>query len=757
MECIVFSTSRQIRDFVAQKEDTLLPKLYTMEEFVRRAVVVEGRAFVDDDSRVLYLYRAIGDLDIAPLGFEKEFLSFLENSPFLFAFLEEVFAEQVKIGDLRFADTYADFEDHLSLLERIYENYAKELEKDGLVDRITISEYRLNDNFLKEFSRIDIYVDGYLSRFETGLLDRIERPLYIHFAATPFNKKLIERLGAKEDVATGYRYVYDWNRKDFESLKPMKRFDPESIEAAAFSERIDQVAFVLKSVERFVEDGADPGRIAVIVPDESFAEYLKLFDEAGNFNYAMGTPFTHSGYYRRLADLYDALSGRSEIAKEKADRSGLAKRFAQVKDFDSFIDFLDGLEVSPREHETIDETKYLFGRLAPLLNSEPPLSLLDLWLRRIGSLKLDDVGGGKITVMGVLESRGKSFDGTVIVDFNEDTVPKTGENDLFLNSSIRAHAGMPTRRDKENLQKNYYYLLMLESERVALCYTENEESMPSRFLKELGIGEASAADSLYRPVIAPQTREPNHYSGVIEGPSPFLRERRVTPTKLKDFLVCARRFYYRYVLNISDDTPGEENIGTLIHSSLEAAAGMKERFISLDDYFGFVMDHLYKNASSAMQRLELSISWQMRLERFCESDFDTLKSATQPVVEDWCSVEFEGFTISSKIDRVDVLESKVRLIDYKTSKNLKELLEDENDFQLLFYRLWAESVYPDKEIETIYWDLYDSKEIPVDTSNKDERLEELLRSLIHTGIQRFDMTDDESACSYCDYKIACGR
>ncbi len=758
MECIVFSTSRLIRDYIASRESALLPKLYTMEEFIKRCIVVPKRAFVDDAGRVVYLYRAVKDLDIGALGFDKEFLSFLKNSTFLFRFFEEMFAEQVDIEALRSADTYADFEDHLSLLQRIHEKYAQELEKEGLVDKITMSDFRLNDNFLNRFSRIEIHVDGYLSRFETSLLDQIDRPLFVHFAATPFNRKLIERTGMAGQPESGMSYTIDWHTKKVVSKEPLGTFDAKQIEVASFSERIDQAAFVLKSVERFVEDGADPEKIAVIVPDESFAEYLKLFDDMNNFNYAMGTPFTQSRYYRTLADLYDALTDRSESAKEKAAASGLTEKFRKVADFASFIDFIEDLELTPKEHEAIDESKFLFKRFAPLLEKESTLNILHSWLQRLQNLSLDNVGGGKITVMGVLESRGKSFDGTVIVDFNEDTVPKVGEKDLFLNSSIRRHADMPTRTDKENLQKNYYYLLMLRSERAAVCCVKNEETLPSRFLKELKLGEPALSDALYRPIIAPHSDAPILYEEEIEAPNPFMENRRLTPTKLKDFLTCPRRFYYKYILGIRAlEREEEQNMGSLIHAALEAAAKSKVQIASKEEYFSFVIDLLYKNSPKAMQRLEISVEWEERLKRFCELDFENLSSMRQPIIEDWCEVGFESFTLSAKIDRVDISKETVRAIDYKTSKSVDKTVKDENDFQLLFYRLWAESVYPGKRLETLYWDLYNGVEIAVDTSERRERLKKLLNELAVMQKIRFEKTDDESACRYCDYKTACGR
>ncbi len=51
--------------------------------------------------------------------------------------------------------------------------------------------------------------------------------------------------------------------------------------------------------------------------------------------------------------------------------------------------------------------------------------------------------------MGVLETRGVSFRGVVIVDFNEGIVPASSSKDMFLNSAVRAFAGLHTRNDRE--------------------------------------------------------------------------------------------------------------------------------------------------------------------------------------------------------------------------------------------------------------------------------------------------------------------
>ena len=142
MKCLIFSTHRQIRDFISEHNNTLLPKLYTIDEFLKRCVVVPKKIFVDDASRILYLYRATSSVDINKLGFDKNFLSFVQNSSFIFSFFEEIFVEQVEIDSIRIADTYADFEDHLILLKELLHRYKELLECEGLLDKITIEDYK---------------------------------------------------------------------------------------------------------------------------------------------------------------------------------------------------------------------------------------------------------------------------------------------------------------------------------------------------------------------------------------------------------------------------------------------------------------------------------------------------------------------------------------------------------------------------------------------------------------------------------------
>jgi len=767
MKMLVYPGMRAIREYIASCEDGFIPKLYTMEEFIERCVVVPDRVFIDEGSRVLYLYRAIESIDMEKLGFDKNFLSFLRDSHFIFRLFEELYAEKSTVSELlserleeiSTADIYGDYETHLRLLEELFENYRKILEEEKLIDRITVKEYRLPTKFLSSFESIDIHVEGYLGRFELELLHRVAElcSLRVHFISTPFNRKSVQRL-LPEGSEADYAISLDLSKKRIVGRRKVSAPERKGIEIASFDDRIDQCAYILASIERFIEEGADPDRSAVILPDESFADYLRLFDRYRNFNYAMGIPFVQSRYYRMLKDLYEDLSGISEAASMRMERSDLPERFEKIGSFEEFIAFLSELPVSSREEEVVQEALYRFEKYGDLIAGERPLHMLHSWLAELEKLSMDDTERGRVTVMGVLESRGIEFDAVVIADFDEETVPKVSDKDIFLNSAIRRAASIPTRADKENLQKHYYYRLLQNSKRAAICYTDNEERQASRFLFELGLAEAKAASAAYRHIISPDSKIPQHYDEEIRAENIFLKDPRLTPSRLRDATECRRRLYYRYLLRIRPpQEEQEENMGTLIHDALYKAAQKKESFADAADYHSFVMNEIFSNSGNPLIRFDAAVEWEPRLKKFCERDFEKLRENRQIVLEEWCDIELGRFILSAKADRIDLGRNEVRVIDYKSGKNLKRKIAEGDDHQAAFYALWAKEHYPALEIKAIYEDLYESKEIEIESEKSIESLLELIDTLPQEETISYPKTDETHRCIFCDYKTACGR
>ena len=51
--------------------------------------------------------------------------------------------------------------------------------------------------------------------------------------------------------------------------------------------------------------GIDPNSIAVVLPDESFASSLELFDKENYFNFAMGKSILNKNLYQKADAIYN--------------------------------------------------------------------------------------------------------------------------------------------------------------------------------------------------------------------------------------------------------------------------------------------------------------------------------------------------------------------------------------------------------------------------------------------------------------------
>lgn len=82
----IFTTSRQIRKWLEDKDNEFLDKFYTLGEFLGKIVVVDGKKFIDEDLRKKYLFEAVKNVDIEKLGIDRNFVNFFSDSSFIFLF-----------------------------------------------------------------------------------------------------------------------------------------------------------------------------------------------------------------------------------------------------------------------------------------------------------------------------------------------------------------------------------------------------------------------------------------------------------------------------------------------------------------------------------------------------------------------------------------------------------------------------------------------------------------------------------------------
>ncbi|KYJ86836.1 PD-(D/E)XK nuclease family protein [Sulfurovum riftiae] len=767
----IYPTSRALRTISQSLKNSegFLPTLMRMDEFEKRAVLIEDRTQIDPLQRILFLREASRFEAFSLLKVDRDLVRFFTKSEALFKFFEELSAEHVDFETLMQADPYAEFDKHLEVLEQLRIRYKELLDEKGLTDRTFIPEsYTLNEGFIQGYEQIDIYLEGYLSRFELELLQKVAEHtrLIIHYSTSMFNQKMLERFETcgillKEDREVSFDL----------GAKRLLRDIPNDmkIEASVYSveERDEQIALSFVKIEEMVRSGIDPEEIVLILPDEGFKEHFMLFDTQNNLNFAMGYDYSNGRIYKLQEALYGYLQRHDRESIELMERYGLSREeidhlnLAEEVRAEGFFEILQELALLDTEkHEEVKEKQHHF---LTLFKEErfTHREWLYLWLKSLSKITLDDVRGGKVTVMGVLETRGVSFRGVVIVDFNEGIVPASSSKDMFLNSTVRAFAGLPTRNDREALQKQYYNRLLQQADASVILYSTSENRLPSKFLYELKLPEAVQVKApthlLYgQPVQLKEEEDPK-----VENFDAFAQT--WSASRLKSWLECKRKYYYRYIRKIQAKEEDELNEGAFLHMLLEQLYKNRDRYETEEELtkrlHGLMESLLPQEDAKSRYR---KLLWREKLKGFVAKEIAHF-NADWKVAEREVEVmgEIGGLKFKGRIDRIDQNATETLVLDYKSGKVEKEPKklnpEKISDFQMSIYHQLLQERY--QNISLAFVKILENGEKQQVTLLEERKalLDEHIVELKQTKFFAAEKCEDLQKCTYCEFALMCGR
>lgn len=776
----VLPTSRAIRDSRQQidSKTLFLPSFITMGEFISKLTIVKGFRPVDDDTRVLLLLKAADFKNFENLQIDRNFFTFTKNSSYIFKFFEELSAEKYDIQNLALSDIYAEFEEHIEILTLLYERYEKLCLEAKVLDKVFLPKlYTFNENYVKALKHVEVKIDGHLTNFEFELLDKAKEfcKLDIVFTTTRFNTKMqskFSELGI--ELEPGYEYKISINDNSIVS-KEKTRYN-NNITCQSFSESALQVAFVKQKVYEFISKGYKAEKIAVVVPDEKFATMLRSFDNIGNFNFAMGHPFSQTNFYKKLDATLNYIEQDSKENLARLKRVGeelyrelndIIYKKANELDLLEYLHLLKDYITDTEALKIYEDELYQFSRVISVMADMNIKSVLSVFMQRLASRSIDDVRGGKVTVMGVLESRSIEFDACVIVDFDDSNVPKRSQKDMFLNTQIREIANLPTSIDRQNLQKHYYEMLINNSKEVAISYVSSAESSGSRFLKQLGIKENSLYDEKEISNILftkEALKDPAQDKEIIQKYD--FKTMPLSASKLKTYLTCKRKFYYKYIEHIMSheiptDMIEQYEIGNIVHTALYDVYTQKPTYTDAKELQLDIENALDSkiDKNSEIERYFIS------LQKAKMKEFSTLEVArfedgwVVQECEKSLTCEFAGMNLIGQIDRLDERENELYVIDYKTGNfpiYNKNNFTEATDFQLEFYYLLVKDKA--EHIHCAYYDL--SKNELVKEAFLEEKLavlESNIKDMLARDEINFEKTEDEKNCLYCEYKVICGR
>ncbi|MDN5103683.1 PD-(D/E)XK nuclease family protein [Aliarcobacter butzleri] len=775
---LVFPTSRAIRDYISKQKsnNTLLPFILTIDEFLKKSISLSNLKYCEEEHRVLFLNEAIKNIDIKKLGISDNFTKFLKQSDYIYRFFLELASEKVEIEEIQNVDTYDFYLEHLEILKAIKKKYIEILEKNSYVDKINLDKhYEINENFLDKFQDVELHFEGYFTKVEFEIVEKISQKIdtKIIFYSNAYNQKSLEVFkNLNINLKIDYKYKIDLTNRiiiDEEEIKSLL----ESYEIKGFSSRLNQIAYIKSCIEKSVLNGVNPKDIALVLPDESFVSSIELFDDERYFNYAMGKSIKNKELYQISNAIYLYLSEDEEknisnmsylkIDKEFIDKS-IKPFWNKVTNKELFVSITDFIKQKEKNIELIEKYDELLYKLnITLFSNENKILLKDVYkifLQKLSSITLDDINSGKITVLGLLETRAVSFDTIVICDFNESYIPKISVKDKFLSTRLKQLANLPTQFDRESLQKYYYKRLVSSSKNVFISYVNSETNQISRFANELFEKNIATDtnDSFYKHILYDNHKISYFDEDIISKID--LTKFIWSATSFKNFLECKRRFYLQYILKINEHTislkPKGYELGDIIHSILEDYYS-KDNKNSIEELF------LKYKSSNPFLTLDLEV-WKKKLLNFYEFDKQRLINREIIMIEKEFNCSFNNINIKGIIDRVDKFEDNYEVIDYKTSSTLSvdtlKTYEKSVDFQLEFYYIALQQLFKNSNIKAFYYDLNEcllKEEIAIQEklellSSKFDELKELSKNEIN-----FLKCEDKSNCLYCAYKVVCNR
>ncbi|MFW2605449.1 PD-(D/E)XK nuclease family protein [Aliarcobacter butzleri] len=753
-----------------------MPLILTIDEFLKKSISLSNLKYCEEEHRVLFLNEAIKNIDIKKLGISDNFTKFLKQSDYIYRFFLELASEKVEIEEIQNVDTYDFYLEHLEILKAIKKKYIEILENNSYVDKINLDKhYEINENFLDKFQDIELHFEGYFTKVEFEIVEKISQKIdtKIIFYSNSYNQKSLEVFkNLNINLKIDYKYKIDLTNKiiiDEEEIKSLL----ENYEIKGFSSRLNQIAYIKSCIEKSVLNGVNPKDIALVLPDESFVSSIELFDDERYFNYAMGKSIKNKELYQISNAIYLYLSEDEEknisnisylkIDKEFIDKS-IKPFWNKVTNKELFVSITDFIKQKEKNIELIEKYDELLYKLnITLFSNENKILLKDVYkifLQKLSSITLDDINSGKITVLGLLETRAVSFDTVIVCDFNESYIPKISVKDKFLSTRLKQLANLPTQFDRESLQKYYYKRLISSSKNVFISYVNSETNQISRFANELFEKNIATDtnDSFYKHILYDNHRISYFDEDIVSKID--LTKFIWSATSFKNFLECKRRFYLQYILKINEHTislkPKGYELGDIIHSILEDYYS-KDNKNSIEELF------LKYKSSNPFLTLDLEV-WKKKLLNFYEFDKQRLKNREIIMIEKEFNCSFNNINIKGIIDRVDKFEDNYEVIDYKTSSTLSvdtlKTYEKSVDFQLEFYYIALQQLFKNSNIKAFYYDLNEcllKEEIAIQEklellSSKFDELKELSKNEIN-----FSKCEDKSNCLYCAYKIICNR
>jgi len=433
-----------------------------------------------------------------------------------------------------------------------------------------------------------------------------------------------------------------------------------------------------------------------------------------------------------------------------------------------------------------------------------------------------------LQVMGILETRTLDFKNIILLSMNEGNFPKTSHAPSFIPFSLREGFGLPTIRHQDAIFSYYFYRLLHRAENVVMVYNTKTEGIqkgePSRYLQQLlfesqqPVEELSLVYEVGSTSIMPiRARKDEEVLRKLEKYTEGNGEDYFSPSAINTYLSCRLKFYFRYIEEIGEpkdvrETIEADTLGSILHKAMKLLyMDFRKKVVSNEDlkslgqnkpWLDKIIDQAFNEEyfrqpeGSKSDYTGRNLIVRQVIQEYVETilSYDGLQAPFQiEELEKSYRLRFEVSEIGKKIwlggiiDRIDLREGVLRVIDYKTGStslkfpDVRTLFTADSDYKLnaiLQSMLYAWMIAHLTDYKVVQPSLFYVRELV----NKDfdprlinDALGKTLVLDIHTCLNEFEselgsvlseifnpdigfeQTDNTDNCKYCPYASICRR
>lgn len=344
-----------------------------------------------------------------------------------------------------------------------------------------------------------------------------------------------------------------------------------------------------------------------------------------------------------------------------------------------------------------------------------------------------------LQVMGVLESRVLDFENVIVTSVNEGKFPSGKSTNSFIPYDIKRELGLPTFREKDAIYSYHFYHLLYRAKNIYLLYnSENSDGIDagekSRFLTQLEIDfpQHITKNTIYNAHLPSLAYEPikiEKTASVLQRLEEIATEKGFSPSSLTSYIRNPIQFYTQRILRIREIDEVEENIavntlGTVIHETLkhlyDPYIGKHLSINDIDKMLSLVETETIKQFKEIYKEGEIRKGKNLLAFEVAKQNVEQFLKMEKKDVEAGIAIKIlflehtlEGkivdkslpyeIKIAGNVDRIELRDNKIRIIDYKTGKveartlkvdDFSQLTSDikyEKIIQLLCYALMFEN------------------------------------------------------------------